>query len=137
MADARGWMARAQLSLSFSMAFTPLVFLSSDPLSLLLVPYCLLATYRVLAYASAHHASHPLWRSHGERALQYLIANRHRVLAFNAQLEVVLGFYCLYRLFTPSRSFIAAFYMVRRSPGRARAWGRFRAPWLAALLGRQ
>ncbi|GBF99625.1 hypothetical protein Rsub_12304 [Raphidocelis subcapitata] len=120
MADVRAWMARTQLSLSFNMAITPLVLFSTASLTALLLPYCVAAAYRLLAYGSAHHAAHPLWRSHGERAYNYLLAHRQRALGFNAQMDISLGFYLLYRLFTPSRSFIAAFYVWQQL--RTRYW---------------
>jgi len=119
--------ARALPSQHFTYAITALMFISNPPVTVLLLPYVVLAAYGVSAYCAAHFATHPLWQQKGARVHDYLIANRVKALSLNAQFEVSLGFNMLVLLFTQNRNFILTFFVVSLWVG----WGVGGSRWVS------
>jgi hypothetical protein len=117
------WAVRALPSQQFNYAVTCLMFLSPPPVTLLLLPYIILAVYGAMAHAAARYSGHPLWRERGAPLWTYLQANRAKALALNAQFEVSLGFYMVFLCFTPNRALLVTFFVV--------SWGGASPPgWL-------
>lgn len=72
----KAWAMQALPSSDFHYLSMALIFLPQPPITMMMVPYVVLAVYHVAAYAAANFSRHPLWQKYGEKAYRWLLANR-------------------------------------------------------------
>lgn len=77
---------------------------ANPPVTILLVPYVILAAYGLAYFLSENYYSHPLWQKHGAQVYQKMLVQQQKALLINAQSEVMLGFQLIVGLLLPGRS---------------------------------
>eukprot|EP00878_Enallax_costatus_P034656 GHUV01038443.1.p1 GENE.GHUV01038443.1~~GHUV01038443.1.p1 ORF type:complete len:206 (+),score=41.21 GHUV01038443.1:184-801(+) len=76
----------------------------NPPVTLLLVPYIVLAAYGLADFVSQQYGSHPIWQRYGAPLHQKMLAYYQKALQFNAQSEIMLGFQLIVGLLFPGRA---------------------------------
>jgi len=103
------WMVPVTASTDFQYALISMVFLSSKPIILIMVPMVTLSVYHIFAYLCKSFGHTNLWAKYGEGANSWINTHQQSALLYNAAAEIGGGFLVIVGLLAPPRSFFLVF----------------------------
>jgi len=103
MTELQAWLTRVVPSNDFHFAVLGLMFGSSTPMSLALLPTALAAAAGATAYGATHLAGNALWQRTGGRVHALLTAKQREAALVSAGAEVAVGLLLVLGILGPNR----------------------------------